>query len=207
MSLSSAETLGWPVMKLLLCTGNAGKVDELRLLLPKGIDVVSLTDAGLPLDLPETGDTLEANALQKARFAHERTGLPCLADDTGLEVMALHGAPGVLSARYAGPAKDPVANMRKLLEELRSATDRSARFRTVIAFVAAGIELCFEGVINGTITDTPRGAGGFGYDPIFRPEGHSLTFAEMDLQEKNTMSHRARAMRAATDFLRHQPMR
>jgi XTP/dITP diphosphohydrolase len=136
-------------MKLVLCTGNAGKVEELRPLMPAGIEVISLTDAGLPLDLPETGDTLEANALQKARYAHERTGLPCLADDTGLEVMALHGAPGVLSARYAGQAKDPVANMRRLLDELRGAADRTARFRTVIAFVAAGMERSFEGVSRG----------------------------------------------------------
>lgn len=194
-------------MMLVLCTGNAGKVEEIRPLLPAGIEVISLTDAGLPLDLPETGDTLEANALQKARYAHERTGLPCLADDTGLEVMALHGAPGVLSARYAGQAKDPVANMRRLLDELRGAADRTARFRTVIAFVAADMERSFEGVVTGTITDEPRGAGGFGYDPIFRPDGHARTFAEMGLEEKNTLSHRARAMRAATDFLRDQPLR
>jgi len=204
MSLGSAEIHERSFMKLLLCTGNAGKVDELRLLLPKGIEVVSLTDAGLPLDLPETGDTLEANALQKARFAHARTGLPCLADDTGLEVLALLRAPGVLSARYAGPAKDPVANMRKLFTDLNGFADRSARFRTVIAFVANGQERTFEGMINGSILDAPRGTGGFGYDPIFMPVGEERSFAEMSVAEKNAMSHRARAMRAATDFLRDQ---
>lgn len=193
--------------RLLLCTGNAGKVAELQLLLPKSIDLVSLVEAGLPLDLPETGDTLEANALQKAHFAHQRTGMPCLADDTGLEVAALNGAPGVYSARYAGPAKDPLANMRKLLHELRGAADRTARFRTVIALVTDGAEHTFEGVVHGAIITAPRGSGGFGYDPIFRPDGHTLTFAEMDLQQKNTMSHRAMAMRAAADFLSNQPLR
>jgi len=193
--------------RLLLCTGNAGKVAELKLLLPKSIDLVSLVEAGLPLDLPETGETLEANALQKAHFAHQRTGLPCLADDTGLEVAALNGAPGAYSARYAGAAKDAVANMRKLLHELHGAADRTARFRTVIALVTDGAEHTFEGVVNGTIIEAPRGSGGFGYDPIFRPDGHALTFAEMDLQAKNTMSHRAMAMRAAADFLSNQPLR
>jgi len=193
--------------RMLLCTGNAGKVAELKLLLPKSIDLVSLVEVGLPLDLPETGDTLEANALQKAHFAHQRTGMPCLADDTGLEVAALNGAPGVYSARYAGPAKNPAANMHRLLDELKGATDRSAHFRTVIALVAEGKERTFEGVVNGTIVESPRGSGGFGYDPIFRPDGHTLTFAEMDLKEKNTMSHRAIAMRAAADFLSNQPLR
>jgi XTP/dITP diphosphohydrolase len=191
--------------ELLLCTGNAGKVAELRHLLPAGVRVTSLAEAGMPLDLPETGDTLEANALQKARYAYERSGLPCLADDTGLEVDALGGAPGVRSARYAGPEKDAQANMRKLLEELQGQVDRRARFRTVIAFVAAGIERCFEGKIEGVITHAPRGAAGFGYDPIFQPSGHSRTFAEMSIAEKNTLSHRAEAMRKAVAYLSDQP--
>lgn len=188
-------------MRLLLCTGNPGKAEELRLLLPAGTELITLAEAGLPADLPETGDTLEANALQKARFAHARTGLPCLADDTGLEVTALHGAPGVRSARYAGPAKDPVANMQRLLDELSAAHDRSARFRTVIAYVADGMERVFEGAVEGAITRQPQGDGGFGYDPIFMPSGHQRTFAEMSVQEKNSMSHRAAAMRAAAAFL------
>lgn len=191
-------------MRLLLCTGNPGKAEELRLLLPAGTEVITLAEAGLPADLPETGHTLEANALQKARFAHARTGLPCLADDTGLEVTALNGAPGVRSARYAGPAKDPVANMQRLLHELFAAHDRSARFRTVIAYVADGMERVFDGAVEGAITRQPRGEGGFGYDPIFMPFGHQRTFAEMSVQEKNSMSHRAAAMRAAAAFLSAQ---
>jgi XTP/dITP diphosphohydrolase len=180
--------------ELILCSGNPGKLVELRALLPAGIRVRSLTDVGLPLDLPETGDTLEANALQKARYAFERCGLPCLADDTGLEVMALGGAPGVLSARYAGAAKDPVANMALLLENLRGIDDRRARFRTVLAWVHAGGEELFEGEVRGTITEGPRGGGGFGYDPVFLPEMSDLTFAELPVAKKNAISHRGQAM-------------
>lgn len=191
--------------RLVLCTGNAGKVAELRRLLPVGIEVVSLTEAGLPLDLPETGDTLEANALQKARFAHARTGLPCLADDTGLEVEALGGAPGVRSARYAGPEKDAKMNTRMLLDAMQGHVDRRARFRTVIAYVNNGIERTFEGTVEGAITHSSRGDAGFGYDPIFQPIGHDRTFAEMSIAEKNALSHRAVAMRKAIAFLEAQP--
>jgi XTP/dITP diphosphohydrolase len=180
--------------RYLLCTGNPGKAAELRALLPVGIELVTLTEAGLPTDLPETGDTLEANALQKARYAHERSGLPCIADDTGLEVDALNGAPGVLSARYAGEAKDPAANMAKLLHELQGVTDRSARFRTVIALVDGEGERTFEGEVRGTITEAPRGTGGFGYDPVFLPEMSDLTFAELDPRRKNAISHRGMAV-------------
>jgi XTP/dITP diphosphohydrolase len=180
--------------RYLLCTGNPGKAAELRALLPVGIELVTLTEAGLPTDLPETGDTLEANALQKARYAHERTALPCIADDTGLEVDALNGAPGVLSARYAGEAKDPAANMAKLLHELQGVTDRSARFRTVIALVDGEGERTFEGEVRGTITEAPRGTGGFGYDPVFLPEMSDLTFAELDPRRKNAISHRGMAV-------------
>lgn len=180
--------------RYLLCTGNPGKVAELRALLPAHIELITLAEAGLPNDLPETGDTLEANALQKARFAHERTGLPCIADDTGLEVAALGGAPGVLSARYAGPAKDPVANMAKLLRELADAQDRSARFRTVIAWVDRDDEHLFTGEVLGRITEEARGSGGFGYDPVFLPEMSDLTFAELDATRKNAISHRGQAV-------------
>ena len=187
--------------RFLLCTGNPGKAAELRALLPPSLEIVTLTEAGLPTDLPETGDTLEANALQKARFAFERTGLPCIADDTGLEVEALDGAPGVYSARYAGEAKDPAANMARLLSELEGSADRRARFRTVIALVSTDGEHTFEGEVQGTITQGPRGTGGFGYDPIFLPEMSDLTFAELDPMRKNAISHRGRAVWKLARFL------
>jgi XTP/dITP diphosphohydrolase len=180
--------------KLILCTGNAGKIAELQALLPKHMTLLSLQDVDLPNDLPETGATLEANALQKARFAHERTGLPCVADDTGLEVDVLGGAPGVFSARYAGEARNTGANMTKLLIELKGHTDRSARFRTVLALVTDQGEKTFEGTVEGTIGHFPKGANGFGYDPIFIPEGRSETFAEIEPALKNSMSHRGRAV-------------
>ncbi len=189
-------------MSLLLCTGNEGKVKELLALLPAGADVVGLKHAGLPTDLPENGATLEANALEKARFAFERTGMPCLADDTGLEVEALNGAPGVLSARYAGEAKNATANMELLLRNMAGRSYRRARFRTVMAYVDATGERLFEGIVEGHLLEEPRGSLGFGYDPLFVPEGEARSFAEMDLAEKNAMSHRARAMEQVLRFLR-----
>lgn len=187
--------------RMVLCTGKPGKIAELRALMPPDMELLSLADVGLPADLPETGATLEANALQKARFAHERTGLPCIADDTGLEVLALGGAPGVRSARYAGEAKDPAANMALLLRELATATDRSARFRTVIALVDARGEHVFEGQVRGRITTDRRGSGGFGYDPVFLPEMSDLTFAELDPVRKNAISHRGQAVWKLARFL------
>lgn len=185
--------------RIVLCTTNPGKVTEIRALLPLGIGLVSLSDLGLHGDLPETGETLQDNAIQKASYVHARCGLPCLADDTGLEVKALGGAPGVYSARYAGPACDPQANMAKLLRELEGASDRSACFRTVIALVGEGPPRCFEGTVQGSITKEPKGTNGFGYDPIFLPEGGLLTFAEMSREEKNKVSHRARALARLMD--------
>lgn len=189
------------MQRVVLCTGNAGKVAELKALLPSDMELVGLRELGLPLDLPETGDTLEANALQKARYVFDRTGSPCIADDTGLEVDALSGAPGVRSARYAGEAKDPKANMKKLLRELEGRTDRAARFRTVIALIDAHGEHTFEGEIKGTIATEARGTGGFGYDPIFLPEMSDLTFAELDTVRKNAISHRSRAVWKLVRFL------
>lgn len=186
--------------QLLLCTGNPGKLAELRALLP-GRDLLSLRDAGLPTDLPETGHTFAANALQKARFAFERTGMPCIADDSGLEVDALNGAPGVYSARYAGQAKDDRANMAKLLHELDGATDRRARFRTVIALIDGQGEHLFEGEVRGTITTEMRGTHGFGYDPVFLPEMSDLTFGELDPVRKNAISHRGHAVWKLVRFL------
>lgn len=192
-------------MELVLCTGNEGKVKELQALLPEGIIVRSLQDLGIDADLPETGDTLHANALQKAHHVHERCGSPCLADDTGLEVDALSGAPGVRSARYAGEEKDPAANMARLLRELDGRSDRRARFRTVLALVDGVSEHTFEGVVDGRITTEPKGAGGFGYDPVFVPEDGVLTFAQMDKDAKNAISHRGRAMRKLLRHLAEAP--
>lgn len=188
-----------------MCTGNVGKLQEMRALLPDDLCVVTLAERDLPIDLPETGDTLEANALEKARYAHIRTGMACVADDSGLEVHALNGQPGVRSARFAGEAKDTAANMRLLLEQMEGVRDRSARFRTVIALVLEdGTEILFHGQVAGSITTGPRGMSGFGYDPVFVPEGHQRTFAEMSMQEKNALSHRARAMQALAAFLRQE---
>lgn len=190
------------MQKLMICTGNPGKVAELIALLPTTLEVVSLAQTGLPVDLPETGDTLQDNALQKARYVFQHTGIPCLADDTGLEVDALAGAPGVYSARYAGEAKDAKANMAKLLAELADGADRRARFRTVLALVDGEQELLFEGTVEGEIAQAPAGTGGFGYDPIFIPAGSWQTFAQMDRVAKNAISHRGRALRKLLDHFR-----
>lgn len=186
---------------LLLCTGNPGKIAELRALLPAGMELLSLKDRNLPSDLPETGDTLKENALQKAQYAYERTGLPCLADDSGLEVDALGGAPGVRSARFAGAEKNDRANMALLLKKLGDGSERSARFRTVLAYVDALETRYFEGVVEGTVAMQGKGNKGFGYDPIFIPDGEQRSFAEMEVAEKNAMSHRAKAMQAFVHYL------
>ncbi|MBL7982496.1 MAG: RdgB/HAM1 family non-canonical purine NTP pyrophosphatase [Flavobacteriales bacterium] len=188
-------------MKMVLCTGNAGKVAELLALLPSDIELVGLNDVGMPSDLPETQETLEGNAIQKATYVFERTGLTCIADDTGLEVHALGGAPGVRSARYAGMDKDPQANIHRLLAELQGRSDRSARFRTVVALVGSNGVHTFEGVVEGAIAYAPMGSKGFGYDPVFVPEDGGLTFAEMDSAAKNAISHRARAVQALVRYL------
>jgi XTP/dITP diphosphohydrolase len=179
---------------LVLCTANPGKVAELRALLPGDVRVLSLADVGITEELEETGTTLHANAEQKARYVYEKCGIPCISDDTGLEVTALNGLPGVHSARFAGPQRSAVDNMLQLLRMLEGFTDRSARFRTVIAHVDASGTTFFEGDVHGTITTEPRGSGGFGYDPIFLPEMSDLTFAELDAVRKNAISHRGRAM-------------
>lgn len=201
--MDGRDTIGaGPVARLVICTGNPGKVDELTALLPKRYRLLSLTDLELPTDLPENGDTLLENALEKARFCYRRCGLPCIADDTGLEVDALNGAPGVYSARYAGPLRDAIENMRKLLEAMEGIHERSARFRTVIAMVDSDGERTFEGVVEGRITEGPRGSEGFGYDPIFLPLDSNLTFAEMDSAAKNRISHRGRAVGKLVAFLK-----
>lgn len=187
---------------LVFATHNTHKLREVRAMLPDGLKLVGLTDLGRTDPLPETSDTLEGNALQKARYVKEHYGYDCFADDTGLEVDALHGAPGVYSARYAGEDCDSAANVRKLLAALDGVADRRARFRTVIAFVTdGGQEHLFEGEVGGHIATEEHGAGGFGYDPIFTPDGYDRTFAQLSADEKNTISHRGRAVRRFVDFL------
>lgn len=187
--------------RYLLCTGNPGKARELRALLPGHIELVTLAEVGLPPDLPEHGRTLEANALEKARYAYGRTGLPCIADDSGLEVAALDGAPGVDTAFYAGPQKNDRDNVAKLLRELADVSDRRACFRTVIALVEKRGEQLFTGEVAGHIATEGRGTQGFGYDPVFLPEGGAQTFAEMEVGAKNAISHRGRAVARLVRFL------
>lgn len=188
--------------KLVFATNNPHKLEEVRAILGSDVEVLSLRDIGCTADIPETADTLEGNALLKARFVASRYGVDCFADDTGLEVAALDGAPGVYSARFAGPGCTPADNVRKLLGLMQDAGDRSARFRTVVALIRGGKEYCFEGMVGGTIARTPAGCGGFGYDPVFVPEGYDRTFAELPPAEKNRISHRARAVAKLADFLR-----
>ena len=193
-------------MLLVFATGNEHKVEEVKALmkgdLEKEFEVVSLREIGCRDELPEEQDTLEGNALQKARWVRERYGLDCFADDTGLEVEALGGAPGVRSARYAGEGHDAGANMRKLLVRMAGVENRRARFRTVIALLLGGREYLFEGTVEGEIMRETRGAGGFGYDPVFRPEGFDGTFGELDAEVKNRVSHRGMAVGRLVSFLR-----
>ena len=190
-------------MEIVFATNNAHKLSEIRAILGEDFRILSLADIGCHDDIPETADTLEGNALIKARWVKERYGFDCFADDTGLEVAALGGRPGVHTARYAFPDRhDPVANTRKLLAELDGQTDRSARFRTVIALVQGTDETLFEGIVDGHIAPEERGTEGFGYDPVFEPEGLGLTFAELGVETKNSMSHRARAVKRLAEYLR-----
>ena len=193
-------------MKLVFATNNKHKIREISDLLDDGFELIGLADVGITDDIPEDADNLADNALFKARYVHDRTGLNVFADDTGLEVDALDGAPGVLSARYAGAGKSPDDNIIKLLKELEGVEDRKARFRTVIALIYDNSEYLFEGKVEGAIINMRRGTGGFGYDPVFIAEGYDLTFAEMPLSEKNKISHRAMAMRKLIAFLAQQPV-
>lgn len=189
-------------MKLVFATNNKHKLDEVRKITSRHpVEIVSLAEINCFDDIPETADTLEGNALQKAHYIQEKFGLNCFADDTGLEVEALNNAPGVYSARYAGPGHDSEANMKKLLHEMEGKENRKARFRTVIALVWNGKPYTFDGIVNGTITTTKRGENGFGYDPIFIPEGYEQTFAELGNDIKNQISHRAKAVEKLDEFL------
>lgn len=189
--------------KLVFATNNAHKLDEIRAILGDRVEVLSLKDIHCGADIPETADTLEGNAALKAEYIYKNYGLDCFADDTGLEVEALGGAPGVYSARYAGgEGHDSEANMKKLLVELEGKTNRKAQFRTAICLIEDGTKHLFEGVVKGEIIEKKRGCSGFGYDPVFVPEGYTETFAEMGNEEKNKISHRARATQKLCDYLK-----
>ena len=194
-------------MKLIFATNNKHKVREIASLLDDSYTVLGLNDVDISEDIPEDGETLTENALHKARYVYERTGMNVFADDTGLEVDELNGAPGVHSARFAGENKDPDANITKLLGLLDGKSNRKARFRTVIALIFNKKEYLFEGTVEGEIIEVRKGTEGFGYDPVFLADGYEQTFAEIPLSEKNKISHRARATRKLINFLsiHHQP--
>ena len=214
-------------MRIVFATNNKNKLSEIREILGDGVEVFSLKDIACDVDIPETADTLEGNALQKAQYIYDHYGISCFADDTGLEVEALNGAPGIYSARYASllnegnegsetgnnntpsfASHDSEANMARLLKELKNTDNRKARFRTVIALIEIidnepKVHL-FEGIVNGSIICEKRGTAGFGYDPIFQPDGYHQTFAELGMDVKNQISHRARAVRQLADYLLSQ---
>ena len=187
--------------KIIFATNNKHKLQEVAQLLQGKFQLFSLQDINCYDDIPETADTLEGNALLKARYVYERFGFDCFADDTGLEVEALNNAPGVYSAHYAGEQRNAEDNMNKLLLELQNKSNRKARFRTVIALILDGKEYLFEGEVKGNIEKRKRGEEGFGYDPIFTPDGYDKTFAELSIETKNTISHRALAVAKLIDFL------
>lgn len=188
-------------MKIIFATNNAHKLREVQAVLGDGFTLLTPRDCGITEEIPEEQPTLEGNALQKARYLYDRTGMDCFADDTGLEVEALGGAPGVHSARYATDGHDFAANNRLLLRNLEGVENRRARFRTVIALILGGEEHLFEGRVEGRIIDRETGHEGFGYDPLFLPDGADRTFAQMSTDEKNALSHRARAVRKLADYL------
>lgn len=189
-------------MKILFATNNKHKLEEVQAVLGEGFELVTPQEVGITEDIPEDSPTLEGNALQKARYLNEKTGLDCFADDTGLEVEALGGAPGVHSARYATDGHDFAANNRLLLKNMEGIGNRRARFRTVIALILEKKEYLFEGIVNGHIAQCESGMKGFGYDPLFIPEESNLSFAEMTAAEKNAISHRGRAVRKLEKFLK-----
>lgn len=190
-----------PMTTLVFATNNRHKLDEVQKIAGNDFHIRSLSEIGCHEEIPETADTLEGNALLKARYVKEHYGYDCFADDTGLEVEALGNVPGVYSARYAGEERNPEANIRKLVTALEGATNRKARFRTVIALILNGKEELFEGIVQGEIIPEKRGVSGFGYDPVFVPEGYTQTFAEMGNETKNTISHRAEAVKKLEAYL------
>lgn len=191
--------------KLVFATHNAHKVDEVRAILPASVELVGPAALGCHDEIPETGNTLRDNALQKVQYIHDRFGIDCFADDTGLEVEALDGAPGVYSARYAGEPADFAKNRAKLLAALTGISNRRAQFRTVVSLILNGKTYFFEGIVKGRIIAEERGVGGFGYDSVFVPDGYDKTFAELPAAVKNSISHRARAMEQLNNFLAQHP--
>ena len=190
------------MISICFATNNKNKIAEVRSKVGEEISILSLEDIGCFEELPETSPTLEGNSAQKARFVADKYKVHCFADDTGLEVDALNGAPGVYSARYAGPACNPEDNMNKLLLSMEGQNNRSAQFKTCITLIIDGKETVFHGAVKGTILTERHGKEGFGYDPIFQPEGYLVSFAEMPLSEKNTISHRALAVEKLIDYLK-----
>jgi XTP/dITP diphosphohydrolase len=191
-------------MKLVFATNNQHKLRELQQILGDEFELLSLKDIGCDEEIPETQETLEGNASEKSFFIYNKYGYNCFADDTGLEIEALNGEPGVYSARYAGEEKSAEANMEKVLEKMKEIKNRKARFRCVISLVVEGNERQFEGVVDGKILNEKRGNEGFGYDPVFRPDGFVETFAEMDAVRKNQISHRGRAVQKLVNYLTHR---
>lgn len=189
-------------MEIVFATHNPNKLKEVQQLMPKNIELLSLSDINCNEEISETADTLEGNAKIKANYITQTYGYDCFADDTGLEVNALGGEPGVYSARYAGPGNDALANMNKLLENLKEKKDRTAQFKTVIVLNLKGEQYVFEGICKGEILKIQQGKDGFGYDPIFKPEGYDQSFAEMTLEEKGKISHRGKAIKKLIDFFR-----
>ena len=205
-------------MKIVFATGNPGKLREASEILGEGFELITPAEAGISEDIPETGETLRANSLQKAQYIYEKTGLDCFADDTGLEVEILGGAPGVHTARYGGPQKNPADNIARLLREMacreREASvareygfntphaTRRARFRTSVTLIIGGEKHFFDGIMEGKIAYTKAGKGGFGYDPVFIPDGYDVTAAEITEEQKNAISHRGKALRAMADYLK-----
>ena len=189
-------------MKLVFASNNKNKIKEIQLLLPDTIQILSLEDIGCFVDIPETTDTIEGNAILKANYVTEKFGYNCFADDTGLEVEALNGEPGVYSARYAGEQKDANDNMDKLLDNLKEKTNRSAQFKTVIALNLDGKQTLFTGIIKGKIIEEKIGTNGFGYDPIFVADNYTKTFAELTIEEKSVISNRGLAVKQLVDFLK-----
>lgn len=193
-------------MKLIFATNNQHKVDEIQSVIPSSIEVITMQQAGIFQDIPEPHPTIEENAIEKARVIYQLTGANCFSEDTGLEVEALNGEPGVKSARYAGEDRSSDANIQKLLTNLKGRSNRNARFKTIICLILDGKEHLFEGICNGSITSSPAGDKGFGYDPVFTPDGGNRTFAEMGMEEKNKFSHRRKATDELVSFLNSLPL-